>query len=396
MLKTILVDDERPALKALEHLLKRYPDIEIKGTFTDPDQAREALQEKIDLVFLDIDMQKQNGIDFAKKIIAKHQNIEIIFVTAYSHFAVEAFEVNALDYIMKPVSPKRLDKTMERITQKHHETDRLLTLEKQGKFLNDMLAEKFTDKDEIFLKAKLLGIDFAQSFSLFVILLMNEKKQILHQQAAKMKPSMKTLFNQFAKDPDLVIWKTPHGICILDFSIPTNDCKQKEIDKADYFQKYFIAKFPDNIISVGIAERGDSIKKFASRYIQARNVAGLGPYVAPELNVYHFLDSSFLPVLDQYVNQQNIDQLINRTIGKVLEYDTLNNTDLFHTLEEIVLSNNLQDVAKKLFIHYKTVQFRKQNIEKVLGTSLHSFAGRTMLGVAFTLFYLRNLFRKEG
>lgn len=392
MLKTILIDDERPALKALEYLLKRYPDVEIRGTFTEPDQARKILQDHIDLVFLDIDMPKQNGIDFAKQVIAKYQNTQIIFVTAYSHFAVEAFEINALDYIMKPVSPKRLDKTMDRILHQQQEPDFWPTLEKRSRFLNDMLAEKITDKDEIVLKAKQIGIDFTQSFSLFVVLLMNEEKQIVRQMAANMQTSIELLLKELSADTKLVIWKTLYGICLLDFGIAAGNCKQKELARAEYLKKSFTAEFPHSMISVGIAEHGNLLENFTKRYIQARNSAGLGPCLLPKQGVYHFSDNILLPLLDQYVNQQDSEQLISRTIGKILEYDRQNNADLFPTLEAIILNSSLQDVARKLFIHYKTVQFRKQNIEKILGTSLHSFAGRTVLGVALTLFYLRNLF----
>lgn len=211
---------------------------------------------------------------------------------------------------------------------------------------------------------------------------------------AQMQTSLATILKAFSPAPELVIWKTRAGICLLDFGIAVEVGKQKELDRAEFFKKSFSTEFPHHIISVGIAERAEFLENFTSRYIQARNTAGLGPYLAPELGVYHFSDSSLLPLLDQYVNHQDGEQLISRTIGKILEYDRQNSTDLFHTLEELILNNSLQDVAHKLFIHYKTVQFRKQNIEKILGTSLHSFAGRTILGVALTLFYLRNLFRK--
>lgn len=116
MLKTILIDDEKPALKALEYQLKQYENIEIVGEFTKISEAIKKIhEENMNLVFLDIEMQNINGIEAAKKIISIDRNIQIVFVTAYDDYAVDAFEIEAIDYIMKPVLKRRLDKTINRI-----------------------------------------------------------------------------------------------------------------------------------------------------------------------------------------------------------------------------------------------------------------------------------------
>jgi len=100
--RTIIVDDERPALKMLELLLSQYSRIEIVATFTDITLALENIVNKnIDLVFLDIDMPKINGIEAAKKIMEMDSTIDIVFVTAYQHFALEAFEIKVL-YLTLP------------------------------------------------------------------------------------------------------------------------------------------------------------------------------------------------------------------------------------------------------------------------------------------------------
>jgi two-component SAPR family response regulator len=120
MLKTILVDDERPALKALEYQLKQYKEIEIVGGYIDITLAFEKMRkESIDLVFLDIEMPKMKGIEAAKKALAINSDMQIVFITAYDGYAVDAFEVDAVDYIMKPVLKRRLDRTIERIKKRH-------------------------------------------------------------------------------------------------------------------------------------------------------------------------------------------------------------------------------------------------------------------------------------
>lgn len=120
LIKTILVDDEKPALKNLERLLSEYGYIEICGMYTDGLKALEHMREnEADLVFLDIEMPDIKGIDLAKKMRETGKRTTVVFVTAYDDYALDAFKVNAMDYVMKPIMKRRLDKTMERIEEKH-------------------------------------------------------------------------------------------------------------------------------------------------------------------------------------------------------------------------------------------------------------------------------------
>ncbi len=119
MLRTILVDDEKPALINLAYKLSKYDCIEIVGKYTEVELALEKIkEEKIDLIFLDIEMPGIKGINAAKFIKSFNPNINIAFVTAYDHYAVDAFEVEAIDYILKPVSEERLSKTISRVIER--------------------------------------------------------------------------------------------------------------------------------------------------------------------------------------------------------------------------------------------------------------------------------------
>ncbi len=385
MIRTILVDDERPALKAMEYLLSSYPEIEIVGAFIDIDQALAAIESNdIHLVFLDIEMPKLNGIAAARKIFAQQPEIEIVFVTAYNHFAVEAFEVNACDYIMKPVSPQRLNQTMSRIAQKRFTLKPLAMQQEKSEFLNRLLDNSLVDPKEIAQQATVLGIDFNHSFSFFHILLSAAKRQNINTTAEQ------SFMDELQKRPGLLAWQTEQGIGILDYSLAASpNCKNEELAIASHLKTMAAVHFPDLPVAVGIAERQSNAEKFAERYLQARNAAAIGLRISPDIGVYHFSDSGFLPFLNQYINEQSIDLLIDSTIGKLFEHDRITGSDLFHTMEMILLKTNLQDVAHALFIHYKTVISRKQSIEKILGFSINAFTGRTMLGVALTLYYLR-------
>jgi len=119
MITAVLVDDMRPALRELEFLLKKYPEISITGMYTDPLAAIEKIGElKPQVVFLDINMPQLKGIDAGSRILDLSPETDIVFVTAYDQYAVEAFEVHAMDYLLKPVAPDRLKKTVEHLMKR--------------------------------------------------------------------------------------------------------------------------------------------------------------------------------------------------------------------------------------------------------------------------------------
>lgn len=119
-MKVILLDDEIIALDYLEHQLMQIPEIEIVGKFSDPALGKkEILNQPIDLVFLDIQLPKMDGIQLAEEILQVKPDLKIVFVTGYEAYAVRAFELNALDYLLKPVKLERLMNTIQRIDRSH-------------------------------------------------------------------------------------------------------------------------------------------------------------------------------------------------------------------------------------------------------------------------------------
>lgn len=121
-MRAILVDDENMALEVLEKNLSKFKDIEVVESYTNPMEALKDLeQEQVDVIFLDIEMGTINGLEIAQEFLNKRRGLEIVFVTAYSQYAVEAFRVNALDYLLKPVQEKRLKETIDRLKQKFKE-----------------------------------------------------------------------------------------------------------------------------------------------------------------------------------------------------------------------------------------------------------------------------------
>jgi two-component system LytT family response regulator len=117
-LKAIIVDDERLARVNLKKLLEPHPEIEIVGEASSCESAVELINlYKPLLVFLDIQLSGETGFDLLELI---DNSIKIVFVTAYDEYAIRAFEVNAIDYLLKPVNPERLKISIERVIKKEN------------------------------------------------------------------------------------------------------------------------------------------------------------------------------------------------------------------------------------------------------------------------------------
>ena len=116
-MKALLIDDERLARNELRRLLSAFPEIEIVGEATNAKQAREQLAAlKPDLLFLDVQMPGETGMELLESL--EPPVPRVIFTTAYDEFAVKAFELNALDYLLKPVDPDRLAAAVDKLRVK--------------------------------------------------------------------------------------------------------------------------------------------------------------------------------------------------------------------------------------------------------------------------------------
>ena len=113
--KALVIDDEHLARKAIISLIKEYPDIEVAGEAEDAKQAAGLIaMHHPDLLFLDIQMPGKTGFDLLNEV---EYGGKVIFITAYDEYALRAFEVNALDYLMKPISPDRFKLAIDRLNE---------------------------------------------------------------------------------------------------------------------------------------------------------------------------------------------------------------------------------------------------------------------------------------
>lgn len=118
MYTAVILEDEIPALDLLEVLVSRHESFTISGTFTNPAEALQQLPElQPDIIFLDVEMPQMNGLELAHRIREVSEQAHIVFTTGHAHYALEAFDVQALDYIVKPVTPKAIERVYGRIAR---------------------------------------------------------------------------------------------------------------------------------------------------------------------------------------------------------------------------------------------------------------------------------------
>ena len=136
-MKAIIIDDERLARQELKNLLAVHKEIEVIAECNNAQSAKEKIAElNPDVIFLDIQMPGKTGLELIEEVSALP---DVVFVTAYDEYAIKAFEVNAYDYLLKPVSPERLAETIKKLTLKE-------TSEKKEN------TTPLTENDQVFIK----------------------------------------------------------------------------------------------------------------------------------------------------------------------------------------------------------------------------------------------------
>ncbi|OKL37861.1 response regulator [Domibacillus mangrovi] len=118
MIRVILVDDEPLALRSMEKKLNEFDNIEVVQTFSNVETVFDTVKNlDFQVAFLDIEMPRLSGLELAELLRVWHKNIHIVFVTAHRDYAIQAFELHSVDYLLKPILKSRLAKTIERLEE---------------------------------------------------------------------------------------------------------------------------------------------------------------------------------------------------------------------------------------------------------------------------------------
>ena len=179
----IIVDDEPSSQRVLKYFIDETTVLDLKATCSNTAEAFKFLQlnSTIGLLFLDINMPKQTGLDFYKSL---KNPPEVIFTTAYSQYAVDGFEVNAIDYLLKPIAYERFLMAINKVIKNKMTTDNDFLILKENKVLHKVF---YTD------------IQYIEAFGDYVIVPTIEKTIVTHSTFSKFMSSLPDNFLRIHK-----------------------------------------------------------------------------------------------------------------------------------------------------------------------------------------------------
>jgi DNA-binding LytR/AlgR family response regulator len=162
MIQCIIVDDEQHAIDILVHYVSQTPYLHLVGTTTNPMEALQMVNaQKVDLVFLDIQMPELSGIDFVRAI---HGKAKVILTTAYSEFALESYDLDVVDYLLKPI---RLARFLQGVQKVVNELDGKKETAEDDRDEDDFIFVKTESKGKL-LKINLKDIDYIEGMKNYV------------------------------------------------------------------------------------------------------------------------------------------------------------------------------------------------------------------------------------
>ena len=174
-MRCIIVDDEPIARLGIKKLLECMPALELQGSFENAEAAEVFINgNHVDLIFLDIQMPGITGIEFAQKI---PRTTLVIFTTAYTEFALDSYEVDAVDYLVKPIKPERFEKAVEKAMSYYemlHSEERKNQVEQVE---HDYI---FIKSDRRFFKVSFNNILFIEGLKDYVVIQTDETRLITH------------------------------------------------------------------------------------------------------------------------------------------------------------------------------------------------------------------------
>jgi len=216
-IKYIVIEDEPLARRGLVKLLGAYDFLDCMGMYSNTEDARLLLEQQApELIFLDIHLPEENGLTFAKSIPA---GIQIIFTTAYPNYALESYELNALDYLLKPIAEERLRKAMDKVVAifQNKSSDKVVA--------EDPADHIFVKADRKLFRLKLKDIQYIEAMKDYVMIHSKDKKLMVAM-------NVKTILNQLPNTIFLRINKSfvvnltqiesvdNHGVTVAGFEMP--------------------------------------------------------------------------------------------------------------------------------------------------------------------------------
>ena len=263
---------------------------------------------------------------------------------------------------------------------------------KKNELLNELVQERLPSKQALTASARMLGMRVIEPFNCYLVVVdsycgKTRGKWTEHRE--EYQQMIDSVVDELADDA-CVTWESGEGIGVLCFdTVSVVDQKTDQLKQAANLRQIITRALPEVEVSIGIAERSTTLTEISSHYRQAAVAVNTGRKVWPQTKCFHYLDIGVFQLLPYVQDKKQIDSYIERTLGNLLRYDKKKRAEYVETLETIIKSDNLKEAASQLSIHYKSLMFRKQRLEEILGISLDNFSSRMAVATAVHLMKLR-------
>lgn len=267
-------------------------------------------------------------------------------------------------------------------------------LRRRSDFINELICGNQDINEDIKKDGKMFGIDLSQPL---VCCLIDLERSIKLQDQAKAETDRCHIMNTdiidiLSDDSSLIIWECRESIGVLRHIENLDNEYAESAMLARAIRKKLLEYAPDMQVLMGVSDTNVGFASVKKCYQQAWSaLMEAKSQSKADTGIHFFRDLGVLQLLTSISGQAQSINFVRNKIGKIIDYDHEKGTSLLLTLEEILQSANLKETAKKLFVHYKTILFRKQRIETILGVSLDEFETKTALSTAIKLHKLNSI-----
>ena len=262
-----------------------------------------------------------------------------------------------------------------------------------NELMNELIRMENPSQQIVFDSARLMGEYFMAPYSccLFVIKdFQNQGLAYWQQHLNEFQLVQDAVFSALEAS-GRIAWETAEGIGLIVFEPATEVLTMDSQTKLTaQLREAVVGQLPGVQLRVGIAEPADNMAELHERYRQARTAVQCGMKLWPQQEIFHYGELGVYQLLTGFNDSRQRDAYIDRMLGKLLQFDNKRKGEMFlETLEVILSVDNMKQAAETLSIHYQTLLFRKQRLEKILGISFDDFSINLSLLVALHLLKLR-------
>lgn len=401
--KILIVDDEIKILRAIKRVLSQY-ELEVNIT-TSPDEALQILKtQEIDLIISDQRMPTMEGIELLKMAKVITPSTIRILMSGYADTEVFISAINngsIFYYVSKPWDNEKLIKIiLDAIQTKNEQKEQEVILNQllknkdnwsavitntkmvqRRELLNKIINNHLDITTQIIEEAKTLDLNLIDH--LFIGLLSIDEKD------EEMIAKTNELVLLLSLVPNILAWSCNDGIGFI-YQDGIEDHEGTIPKTLSNIMQVLNNQYPNLFYIMGVSNYNSGRNAFQKAYYQAKCALTASKCKKPlSSSIYYYKDIGVLQLLGRMTQQDESQEFIDQNLGKIIAYDNEKGGELIRTLEELIKNDNLKIAAANLFIHPKTLAFRRNKIEELLGISLEHYETKLSLSIALKLYRIK-------